>query len=95
MPHHFHSLIWRGTPFQFERLQDSAAVGGGSAEWAVSRAGEFIGTMLCPAGATTKEFEVRCLFWLGELFQPTSVTASAGSTPEPTSESLGGRVGRP
>jgi hypothetical protein len=76
MRHHFHSLIWRGTPFQFQRLGETATHAR-TAEWAVSRAGEFIGTMPCPAAATTREFEVRCLLWLGELFEPAS-GASAG-----------------
>jgi hypothetical protein len=35
--------------------------------WAVSRSGEFIGTMACPPEVTTKDFDVRGLRWLGEL----------------------------
>ena len=43
------------------------AAEGGTGEWAVARAGEFIGTMPCAANVTTGEFEVRCLRWLSEL----------------------------
>ncbi len=35
--------------------------------WAVSRHGEFIGTMPSADGETTNEFEVRCVGWLATL----------------------------
>jgi hypothetical protein len=71
MHHHAHSLIWRSTPFHFERLGERAG-DTATAEWAVSRVGEFIGTMPCPAEVTTREFEVCCRHWLGELFEVTA-----------------------
>jgi hypothetical protein len=39
----------------------------GTAEWAVARGGEFIGTMPCAANITTGEFDLRCTRWLREL----------------------------
>lgn len=60
------TLTWRGAAYCFARLRGPVA-DVGTAEWAVARAGEFIGTMPCPVGITTGEFEVRCLRWLGEL----------------------------
>lgn len=47
-----------------------AEAAGDLAVWAVSRGGEFIGTMPCSPEVTTKEFEVRGLSWLGELLGP-------------------------
>jgi hypothetical protein len=35
--------------------------------WAVSRGGEFIGTMPCPPEVTTKDFDIRGMHWLAEL----------------------------
>jgi hypothetical protein len=35
--------------------------------WAVSRRGEFIGTMSCSEEITTRDFDVRCSGWLGDL----------------------------
>jgi hypothetical protein len=64
MPRHVYSLTWQGKPYRFFRLRDAAE--GGTTEWAVARAGEFIGTMPCEE-VTTQEFEVRCVHWLSEL----------------------------
>lgn len=58
---------WRGEQFRFERLQDQQAFAHLSPVWAVSRHREFIGTMSSVAAETTKEFEVRCVGWLGAL----------------------------
>ena len=66
MPRNLCSLTWRGAPYSFARMRDVAAQGG-TAEWAVARGGEFIGTMPCAADITTGEFEVRCMRWLSEL----------------------------
>ncbi len=62
------SLAWHGEAFHFERislpqqhLKDST--------WAVSRHGEFIGTMNCADEITTNEFDHRCNQWLAELFK--------------------------
>jgi hypothetical protein len=39
----------------------------GIGEWAVARAGQFIGTMPCAVNITTGEFDVRGIRWLSEL----------------------------
>ena len=57
-------MTWRGEPFCFERLEDRRDL---VPVWAVSRRREFIGTMPCADGETTKEFEVRCVGWLATL----------------------------
>ncbi len=64
MRYHTRSFTWQGQPFRFQRLHLTPA---GEALWAVSRRGEFIGTMPCSAEITTKDFDVRSLLWLGEL----------------------------
>jgi hypothetical protein len=66
MRHHTQSITWHGQAFHFELLNPKAS----SKEpplWAVSRRGEFIGTMPCSLEVTTKDFEVRSLRWLREL----------------------------
>ncbi len=60
-----HAVTWWGEHFLFERLK--AGVAERSPAWAVWRRREFIGTMLCAEGETTKEFEVRCVRWLAAL----------------------------
>ena len=66
MRHHSQSLTWHGQAFHFERLHPKAS-NGETPLWAVSRRGEFIGTMPCSPEVTTKDFEVCSLRWLGEL----------------------------
>ena len=61
------SLIWRGQTFRFQYLAAAPLPKNESALWAVSRAGEFIGTMPCSPEVTTKDFDVRGLHWLAEL----------------------------
>lgn len=60
-------ISWRGEQFRFERLEDRADPAHRSPVWAVSRQREFIGTMSCAEGETTREFEVRCVHWLATL----------------------------
>ena len=59
------SLTWHGQAFHFEYLQAGLSIE--TPLWAVSRSGEFIGTMACPPEITTKDFDARGLRWLGEL----------------------------
>jgi hypothetical protein len=66
MRHRNQSISWHGQVFHFERLNPKAS-SGETPLWAVSRRGEFIGTMPCSPEVTTKEFVVRGLRWLGEL----------------------------
>jgi hypothetical protein len=61
------SLIWRGQTFRFQYLSATPVPMSDSALWAVSRGGEFIGTMPCSPEVTTKDFDVRGLSWLAEL----------------------------
>jgi hypothetical protein len=63
------SLSWQGQVFYFQYVRDSFEERGAPL-WAVSRRGEFIGTMPCPTEVTTKDFEVRGLHWLSELLGP-------------------------
>ena len=46
--------------------------------WAVSRGGEFIGTLACRPEETTKEFEVRCVAWLRELYHGSGAVTHDG-----------------
>jgi hypothetical protein len=66
MRHRTRNITWHGQAFHFERLHPKTS-SSESPLWAVSRAGEFIGTMLCSPEVTTKEFEVRGQRWLREL----------------------------
>jgi len=65
------SLTWRGQTFRFQYLPSSLSSTAFSKSdtslWAVSRGGEFIGTMPCPPEVTTKDFDVRSFHWLAEL----------------------------
>ena len=60
-----HAVTWGGEQFRFERLKTGVAAR--SPAWAVSRRGEFIGTMSVAEGETTEEFDVRCVRWLAGL----------------------------
>jgi hypothetical protein len=70
MRHKTLSIAWQGQDFHFERLESEAWSTRQTAEWAVWRRGEFIGTMPCITEVTTREFELRCTRWLGELLAP-------------------------
>jgi hypothetical protein len=61
------SLIYAGQPFTFDRIETRDS-GKDRFLWAVSRQGEFIGTLTSPEEITTKEFDLRCARWLKELF---------------------------
>ena len=60
------SVKFAGQPFSFERVEKW-----GSSEnrvtWAVSRRGEFIGTLTSPNEISTRDFDLRCMEWLSEL----------------------------
>jgi hypothetical protein len=60
------SVSYAGQPFSFERIERWEA-GGKRVVWAVSRSGEFIGTMTSAEEITTRDFDVRCTRWLAEL----------------------------
>ena len=60
------SVKFAGQPFSFERVEKwGPSVSG--VVWAVSRGGEFIGTLTSPKEISTKEFDLRCTQWLAEL----------------------------
>lgn len=60
------TLPWRGELFQFERLPTDGA---SEFVWAVSRRGEFIGTMPAIPHETTKEFDARSISWVADLLR--------------------------
>jgi hypothetical protein len=68
------SLAWHGQAFHFEPIKAPYQRFHGCT-WAVSRHGEFIGTMNCDEEITTSEFDHRCNQWLAELFSETRPTA--------------------
>jgi hypothetical protein len=65
MHHGTRSVRWSGQSFRFERFP--AWESDPDSLWAVSREGEFIGTMSCDGEITTSEFEVICQRWLTDL----------------------------
>lgn len=67
------SLEWHGERYTVEPLKGNSAVPYLPPVWAVSRRGEFIGTLPFRQEETTKEFEARCASWLdGPLETPFS-----------------------
>jgi len=62
-----HLVEWHGERYTAEPLKTVTRVSSLPPVWAVSRRGEFIGTLPEPPEETTKEFEVRYAKWLQEL----------------------------
>lgn len=60
---------WQGERYNAQPLKSLSPVTSLSPLWAVSRGGEFIGTMPTRSEETTKEFEIRCLAWLRDLYE--------------------------
>ena len=69
MRYHTRSITWRGEAFQFQQLPSRRA--DDPVQWAVRHRGEFIGTMPCSPQVSTREFDLRCERWLGELLGAT------------------------
>ena len=65
MRYHTRSITWHGEAFQFQQLPPRRA--DDPVQWAVRHHGEFIGTMPCSPQISTREFDLRCERWLGEL----------------------------
>jgi hypothetical protein len=63
------TVKWRNEEFRFENLVGKGAWDDASPVWAVSRHGEFIGTMPRASEETTKEFELRSMCWLADLIR--------------------------
>jgi hypothetical protein len=64
-----HVVECRGERYTIEPLESRSRVTSLPPIWAVSRRGEFIGTLSYRQDETTKEFEVRCLSWLRDLLE--------------------------
>jgi hypothetical protein len=62
-----HFVEWQGERYTVEPLRSRSRVTSLSPVWAVSRKGEFIGTLAYRVEESTKEFEVRCIAWLRDL----------------------------
>ena len=62
-----YSVQWHGLVYIAEPLKTRTRVSSLPPLWAVSRGGEFIGTLPRRDDETTKEFEVRCTRWLADL----------------------------
>jgi len=72
MRHRRRSVNFAGQPFSFDRIQARESERT-RVTWAVSRRGEFIGTMTTPSEVTTKDFDVRGMQWLTELLSRSRV----------------------
>jgi hypothetical protein len=59
---------WQGECYTAEPLKSMYRVTSLPPVWAVSHHGEFIGTLPCRSEETTKEFEIRCIAWLRDLY---------------------------
>jgi hypothetical protein len=64
-----HVVKWHSESYTIEPLKNLSRVTSLPPIWAVSRRGEFIGTLAYRLDETTKEFEVRCLGWLQDLLE--------------------------
>jgi hypothetical protein len=62
------SVEWQGERFNAQPLNSLSRVTSLPPLWAVSRRGEFIGTLPSRSEETTEEFEIRCLAWLRDLY---------------------------
>ncbi|HYC32995.1 MAG TPA: hypothetical protein VEB59_11955 [Gemmatimonadales bacterium] len=65
MRHKHRTIPWQGELFYFQRMTEES----GEYVWAVSRRGEFIGTMPAVANETTKDFDIRSLDWVADLLR--------------------------
>lgn len=77
MRHRRRSVSYAGEPFRFEQVK-----GWESEEprvlWAVSRRGEFIGTMSTPREITTRDFDLRSCEWLAQLLEERRTSRPGG-----------------
>jgi hypothetical protein len=67
MRHRRRSVSYAGEPFSFEQVKEWEP-DGAWVTWAVSRRGEFVGTMNTPTEITTRDFDLRSVEWLTQLF---------------------------
>ena len=64
-----HCVEWHGERYTVEPLKSSSTVTSLPPVWAVLRGREFIGTLPCRPEENIKEFEVRCIAWLRDLYE--------------------------
>ena len=62
-----HFVEWSGERYTVELLRSFSPITMLSPVWAVSRRGEFIGTLSYKSDETTEALEARCLSWLQDL----------------------------
>jgi hypothetical protein len=63
------SVEWQGERYNAQPLKSLSRGTSLPPLWALSRGGEFIGTMPSRSDETTEEFEIRCLAWLRDLYE--------------------------
>jgi hypothetical protein len=78
MPKSHRYVQWHGVRYTAEPLKTLARVSSLPPLWAISRRGEFIGTLPMRPDETTKEFDVRCIAWLQDLLGPRDLAAERG-----------------
>jgi hypothetical protein len=64
-----HCVEWHGERYTVEPLKRMYRVTSLPPVWAVFRGSEFTGTLPCRQEETTKEFEIRCIAWLRDLYE--------------------------
>ena len=64
-----HIVEWHGEYFRIEPLKSFSRVTSPSPTWAVSRRGEFIGTLPYRLNETPEELAARCRIWLQNLLE--------------------------
>jgi hypothetical protein len=62
-----HLVEWHGERYTVEPLRSRSRVTSLSPVWAVSRRGEFIGTLAYKPDETPEELKARCIKWLRDL----------------------------
>jgi hypothetical protein len=75
-----HIVEWYGEHFGLQLLKGNSPLQYLPPVWAVSRGGEFIGTLPFRPDETAEELEIRCTGWLRDLLG----TPRAGSPPRST-----------
>jgi hypothetical protein len=64
-----HIVEWHGERYTIEPLKSLSRVTSLSPVWAVSRRGEFIGTLPYRPNEAPQELEARCVSWLRDLLE--------------------------
>jgi hypothetical protein len=72
MPLGHHFVEWHGERYTLEPLESRSPVTSLSPTWAVSRRGEFIGTLSYRQNESWEELEAGCVGWLQDLLESPS-----------------------